>query len=92
MKKFIALALIAATVSACATKEERFASYASDCGQYGFAAGTQGYAQCMMQAENGYQARQAQVRQTLIASNAIIQAANRPQTYNVHHSGSIYGY
>ena len=92
MKKFIALALIAATVSACATKEERFASHAFDCEQYGFTAGTQGYAQCMMQAENGYQARQAQTGAALIASGAIIQAANTPQTYNVNHSGSIYGY
>lgn len=98
--RLIILAAVLPALAACSTTtpEERLANNQASCQAYGFKAGTDGYANCMMQRDFADRAEDAAVREDIAAglrqagANIAAENARRPVTCSSRGSARATGY
>lgn len=83
---FVVLAVSAAVLTACASPEEIAATDRRTCAGYGFAQGTDAFANCMMEADQNRKRNQAEQRQRWAEEEQRREAKNQSQTQSARPS------
>ena len=78
MPKWLILALLPVTLSACQTAAERRAEIYDKCFHYGFRAGTTAHSQCLMGLDQQAEARDFQRRQAIVAGLSELGSSMKP--------------